>query len=307
MTMSKRRFAVLVGAGASHGAGEVKPGPPPLGSELYEWLRKLYPGTWGAVAGHLDAQFRDNFEIGMHDAWTNYSREVQALLIDMGRAFVRFEPPADGSDYYSTLVRGLLENQLLTRCAIASLNYECVLEQAAIQLGAAVGYQRAGQPTNGLVVLKPHGSCNLLPPRGLQVTNSSFVGVGSYYEGPLEPRRLDEIEALYAADYSFPPAMSLYAPGKNTPVGASWVNRARKEWRGVAVNADVVAVIGVRPIWADAHIWDPVLQSHAAIWYIGGDPERSDLAAKASRDVLHLGRTFDEGVDRLNRMLRLLA
>ena len=60
MTKPNRSFAVLVGAGASYGAGHLKPGPPPLGDELYAWLRKLYPGTWGAVTGQLDGEFRKN-------------------------------------------------------------------------------------------------------------------------------------------------------------------------------------------------------------------------------------------------------
>lgn len=303
-----RNFAVLVGAGASYGAGLVAPEPPPLGDALYGWLRKGFPDTWGSVAGELDVHFRGNFEAGMHDAWTNHSAQTQALLIDMGRAFARFQPPADGSDHYSTLIRGVLATRLLSRCVIASINYDCILELAASRLGVPVGYASTGRPANGLVVIKPHGSCNLLPPRGLHVTSSSFVSVGAYYEGPLEPRSLDELENLYAVeDYSFPPAMSLYAPGKHTPVAPSWVERSRREWRRVGLAANAVAVIGVRPIWDDSHVWEPVIESHADIWYIGGDADYADLATRARRNVLHLGRTFDEGIGPLNRLLRLLA
>jgi hypothetical protein len=308
VTKASRSFAVLVGAGASHGAGRVTPEPPPLGNDLYASLRDRYPKTWGAVTGGLDTQFRENFELGMNDAWTRHSEPTQALLIDMGRAFALFRPPMDGSDHYTTLVRSVVANRLLARCVIGSLNYECIFELAANRLGVPIGYGRGHRPSKGLVVLKPHGSCNLLPPRQLHVTSSSFVEVGAYYDGPLEPRQLDELEAFYTVeDYSFPPAMSLYAPGKRTPVAPGWVDRQRQEWRAAALSADAIAVIGVRPIWDDAHVWDPVIKSRADLWYIGGGSEHKDLTAKVGRNVLHLGQTFDEGVGPLVRLLRLLA
>lgn len=307
MRRPRHNFAILVRAGASFGAGGVTPEPPPLGDELYEWLKHQYPPTWGALAGALDARFRGNFELGMHDAWAEGSYQVQLLLIDMGRAFARFQPPTDRSDHYSTLVRAVISNRLLNRCVVASLNYDCILEEAAMRLGLPVGYTRHGRPTNGLVVLKPHGSCNLLPPSGIQLINVSMVHAGSYYEGPLEPRRLDELDHLYDSGYSMPPAISLYAPGKKTPVAQGWVDGCRQEWRAVALSAHAIAVIGVRPNWDDAHIWQPIIESRAHVWYIGGVVDYEALQQKAGRTVMHLGKTFDEGIGPLTRLLRVLT
>jgi hypothetical protein len=306
MSRPARRFAVLVGAGASFGAGHVTPEPPPLGDQLYTWLRKAYSATWGAVDGELDVRFREKFELGMYDAWTNYSAQVQGLLIDMGRAFARFRPPGDGSDHYTALVRGLIADRLLGRCVIASLNYDCILEEAATALGPGVVYGRTGRPTNGLVVLKPHGSCNLLPDRRLDGAIIRMENVHTYYEGKLEPRRLDEIDAYYESGPAIPPAMSLYAPGKDTPVAPKWVDRSRSEWRAVALAANAVAVIGVRPIWDDAHIWDPVIGSRADLWYIGDAESHRDLEDRAGRRVIHLARTFSEGLGPLGRLMHVL-
>jgi hypothetical protein len=134
-----------------------------------------------------------------------------------------------------------------------------------------------------------------------------MVHVGSYYDGPLEARPLDELDALYESGYSMPPAMSLYAPGKDTPVARSWVDRCRQEWRAVSLSAQAIAIIGVRPNWDDAHIWDPVIASRAHVWYIGGSDDYRDLQLKAGRDVMHLGHTFAEGVGPLSRLLRVLS
>ena len=138
------------------------------------------------------------------------------------------------------------------------------------------------------------------------MTNVTMVNVTTYYEGQLEPRRLDEIDAYYEDGPSIPPAMSLYAPGKTSPVAPAWVDRTRKEWGAVARSANAVAVIGVRPIWDDAHIWDPVIASPSDIWYVGDDISHGELAKKTNRSVMHLGRTFDEGIGPLCRLLHLL-
>jgi hypothetical protein len=293
-----------VGAGASHGAGDVTPEPPPLGKGLYVWLRDRFPATWGAVAGELDALFKKEFELGMHDAWTNASGQVQGLLIDMGRAFARFRPPGDGSDHYTRLLRGMITNRLLGRCVIASLNYDCIFEVAAANLGVAAVYERGTRPANSVLVLKPHGSCNLLPAIGNNEFHVRFEKVGAYYEGDVAAIELEQIEQLPGD--AFPPAMSLYAPGKHTPVAATWVDRARQAWRGIAVSANAVAVIGVQPIWDDAHAWDPVIASRADIWYVGDVDSHRALEDRSGRRVMHLGRTFDEGIGPLGRLLRLL-
>lgn len=304
------QVAVMVGAGASYGCGRVSPGPPPLGDGLYRWLREQCPGTWRAIKGALHERFeKDGFEVGMYEAWTNYSEQTQNMLIDMARAFARFKLPADGSDLYTSLLRGLVANRLLDRTVFSSLNYECLLEQAGGTLGLPVGYWSTGRPVNALVILKPHGSCNLLPDTGTNVFHNIRIttagGSSQYFAGPVKPVPLDEIERL--THNSLPPAMSLYAPGKHTPVALDWVNKVRDEWRDVAVGCQTIAIIGVRPIWADAHLWEPVIESKARVLYIGGTADHATLVKKLTRDVEHVGRTFVEGIRPLNERFRIVA
>jgi hypothetical protein len=274
------------------------------------WLRGRHPRTWGAIKGALHTHFEnEGFEIGMNEAWSNYGEEVQSLLVDMGRAFASFKPPDDGTDFYTLLITGLIANRLIDETVFASLNYECILEQAGERLGLTVGYGSRGRPAKALVVLKPHGSCNLVPDTGTNVfQNIRIVGAGGssqYFAGPVKAVPLHDIEQLTHG--SFPPAMSLYAPGKHTPVALDWVNRVREEWRILAVGCQTIAIIGVRPIWADAHLWEPVIESKARVMYIGAAHDHAQLVTKLDRGVEHVGHTFDEGFELLSQRLQELA
>jgi hypothetical protein len=297
-------MAFLIGAGASHGCGRVEPEPPPLGDSLYGWLRE-HSGTWRAIGGPLHDSFTEHFEQGMYEAWMNYSDTVQDLLVDMARAFAAFKPPSDGSDLYTLLLRSLIANRVLGQTVFASLNYECVLDQAAWNLGLPVSYTSRGRQKGAVVVLKPHGSCNLLPDTGTNVFEDiRFSNVGHYFEGPVAPVPLARIEQLEHG--SLPPAMSLYAPGKHTPVAHEWVARVRDEWRKAAIGSYAIAVIGVRPIWDDTHIWQPIIESKAHVWYVGGDADHQTLVARVTRSE-HLGRTFDEAISPLGQRLKALG
>lgn len=285
----------MIGAGASFGCGKVLPEAPPLGDRLYKWLRGHFPKTWGTISGPLHDRFEiEGFELGMHDAWTTYSDHTQNLLIDMARAFARFKPPSDASDLYTRLLRGLVANRQMNDTVFVSLNYECILELAGVALELQVDYGSKSRP-NAVVILKPHGSCNLLPDMGSNIVrNVQMTGVGQFFEGPVKPVPLADVQDL--AHNSIPPAMALYAPGKPAPVAKAWIDATRSEWRRLAADCVVIAIIGVRPIWADTHLWEPVISSSARVWYIGGKADYEELALKLDGRVDHLGETFDKGI-----------
>jgi hypothetical protein len=300
------RIAVLLGAGASYGAGAIEPELPPLGNDLFERLQEAYPNTWGAVPENLTALFEADFETGMIELWNRADSQVQMAIIDMARYFALFRPPADASDSYSSLVRTLRDGGLLPALAVASLNYECLLELAAGGAGVPVTYAANGRPPGSLLMWKPHGSCNLVPP--LEIYNSSFKNTANYYEGPLNALHPDEVLAKYSAGYSLPPAMSLYAPGKPTPVAAQFVDQARKEWGQWARSAQYVTVIGAAPNLADGHIWAPILEGSSAVWYVGGEErDFADFKEALGPRLTNLGRRISDALPGIERRLRLLA
>src|ERR1019366_900710 len=99
------RIAILFGAGASFGSGNVNPYPPPLGANLYADLAEQFPQSWGSLPSEIAEVFEKNqFEEAMVAIWATPSALVQQLLIDMTIYFSRFRAGATRSDCYSQLI-----------------------------------------------------------------------------------------------------------------------------------------------------------------------------------------------------------
>jgi hypothetical protein len=298
-----RNYAFLIGAGASKGAGGIAPYDPPLGAELYGVLKREFPTSWGALSNNLDVLFRDNFETGMAELWDSQLDIGSRLIIEMAIYFSRFDPPLDGSDCYTRLIWRLKQSGLVPHTRIATLNYECVLDVAASRLGLKLTYLSDTVLPNNITIWKPHGACNLIP--NAQVYHLSIVAKG-IYDGPLRAVDLPEVRRLYDSGYALPPAMSLFAPGKPTPVARTWVDQTRRQWAEWAQGADVVVVIGARPLLEDAHIWEPIIDSSAEVWYIGGtsDSNYQTFQSQLGHRITHLADRFVQGFGPLARRLR---
>jgi len=50
------------------------------------------------------------------------------------------------------------------------------------------------------------------------------------YAGEVRVVDTPEVRARYAQGYALPPVMSLFAPGKHTPVARKFVEAARQQW-----------------------------------------------------------------------------
>jgi hypothetical protein len=242
-------------------------------------------------------------------AWARQKQSNVRLLIDMARYFTQFEPAADDSDLYSKFVRLLIDLGLVGRSGIATLNYECVLELASNRVALPYCYS-ADEPSNGrLLVWKPHGSCNLLPAASMWNLNIVMTRGGDIFEGGLRipPLQPSEVRAQYDRGYALPPAMSLFAPGKPTPVAKSLAAEIRGQWASWARQSDFIGIIGARPLFVDTHVWDPILEAEGQVWYIGGEKDHEALASKAPGRVVHVADTFKLGFDDLRRKLEILA
>ena len=78
------RLAILFGAGATFGAGDVSPYPPPLGDGLFAELEANYSATWGTLPNTMKDKLRSDFEEGMADIWNVPELASNQLFIDMG-------------------------------------------------------------------------------------------------------------------------------------------------------------------------------------------------------------------------------
>jgi hypothetical protein len=137
-------------------------------------------------------------------------------------------------------------------------------------------------------------------------------GLGGYVGGTprIESVAPRELRPLYGRiGMSFPPVISLYAPGKPSPVAENFVNASRSMWAKLVPHADAVVVVGARPLAADPHIWQPLIESKADVWYIGGQhgDEYERFQQQLGRRLSPLGRRFNQGFDHLAARMRILS
>ncbi len=260
------RYAFLTGAGASYGAGKLAPKPPPLGSDLYKELATRFPRSWGNLPWQYAGVLRRDFESGMQQIWDRRLELVQELMIDMACYFSKFDPPNDKSDCYSRLVAAIAQGKLMERLAVATLNYECVLDVAASRAGLKIAYSAAPPPKDNLMIWKLHGACNLLP--ATQVYNVT-IAAKSIFDGPVESVDLPMIRKRYQLEgLAVPPVMCVYMAGKPTQTVPRFLIQVRQQWAEWVKEADVVAVIGARPNLIETYVWRPILDCQAEIWYV---------------------------------------
>jgi hypothetical protein len=191
-------LAVLIGAGASFGAGGTGPQRPPRGVELFGRLEDAFPDSWGALLDDEERKVFDGdppFESGMKMLWDKGGQQVRRLIIDMAIYFSRFHPDPS-PNCYAALLRLLMSTRSIS-VFFCSLNYECVFEQIAEQVGLDLINLGRGRSEGGqrACLYKPHGSCNYM---SRMARNMRGVVMGDsphdiYYEQP-SPSDLEVVD-----------------------------------------------------------------------------------------------------------------
>jgi hypothetical protein len=287
------RLAFLFGAGASHGAGTILPAPPPLGAGLYDQLRNVFPETWGRLAPDLAALFEKDFESGMDALWRSAGQEQSQPLLEIGRFFATFRPDPSAASCYLRLIQLLESCNLIDACGFATLNYDCLfdLDLDSANFGYHDGVRRGPFPHRRAVRLwKLHGASNVLQ-SAIRGTGNRFYGVGTIYRGPVE--YVTPTTAIENCDSDgFPPMLSLYAPGKPTPVADNVVEELRRNWTEWVKQSDLIVVIGARILQRDPHIYKPLKKARGQVWYVG---DINDFRIRRPREAV--GKRFDQALE----------
>lgn len=266
---------ILVGAGASFDSGEVHPTNPPLGNDLFTQLESIFPETWGSLPESLRKEFLNYFEDGMV-ALSEFDSSLHAPLYQaIGAYFAQFS--LGENNHYSTLIDGLYNSIDSGETVFASLNYDCLLEQAivAAEIDLNPIPERLGKAGT---VIKPHGSCNFLP-ASIQASGISFTEGVSFDAGVNCVSRDDVIE-YYHSDRDLYPAIALYRPDKEAQISPSTIHRFQELYQEAVSEANIIGIIGAGIHPQDNHVWDPLASSDAAIHYIGGKSGFEDWRAE---------------------------
>lgn len=299
-----RDIVFLFGAGASHGAGNIIPETPPLGSQLYSALTTIYPDTWGALPTEIKDKFVSvGFEVGMGDLYERYSHVVAELMNQLAVYLIQFRP-ATGSSLYCKLIKFLHQHDLLVRTVVSTLNYDCILEFSVLAQGIGITYFDAGIGME-LPVWKLHGSCNMFS-KNVKASGILY-SKGVVFEGGLEAY-LDigtVVEKAIVAQ-ALAPAMCLYMRGKPVQISPSVISKVQQMWREQVAAANKVFCIGVNPWPEDGHIWDSLKLTQATLYFLGDqDAFKKWTSMHRSGPSEFLGTQFHTGYEQIERALVL--
>lgn len=307
--MTPSDVVILFGAGASFGAGHVLPTQPPLGPGLYDALATGYPKEWGAQS-HLAFwadKLRHDFERTMFD---EVLIRVDSLsLLEWHRCvstfFAKFQVDDSGLDMYSRLLTALKSNGVLSRVTFGSLNYDCLFEQAVAKLGLSIDYMLSDTHSPSLIPLaKIHGSSNFVT-EDLYPRLHLASGHGAYLESQVAVLPIDNLVDALQYKFSahkryrqaFFPVLGMYTLGKPTITATGKFTRLRSIFAQTIIEADTLALIGLKPTNHDPHLWDPIAQSGASkIVYIGGETDYAVLKGRQAK-AIHLGTEFEKAFE----------
>lgn len=303
-------FAFLFGAGASKALGmHVKPGAPPLMRELYDEMAGAFPPKWGA-GSPLDKyrdQFRNDFEQTFTEVVLGITKGVglpgpslSALesLCPLALYFSRFVLDRTGPDYYSKLLVALRNSGNIPRTVFGSLNYECLFEQAAQNLGLALDYEWDDAKLDTVCVAKLHGSCNFIGHIS-QNDRATLAGTGVLVEVQLSILPVRDLEKalsekLSAWDRPCLPIMSQVSPYKDLLLAPARIQRMRNGWNAGVHDAKFVAIVGVSFNCNDRHIIEPIQNATGTVLYIG-DEASFKMWYAANRHTEHVADKLEDG------------
>jgi hypothetical protein len=100
------------------------------------------------------------------------------------------------------------------------------------------------------------------------------------------------------------PCMSFYMKNKPTPVGKTIINKLQKDWYRQLLLSDKILLIGINPNFEDKHIWDPIIESHAVIGYVGRKTGYTRLMEKMGQTkVCHISESFENSMPAIDDFL----
>nr|WP_294793324.1 hypothetical protein [uncultured Mucilaginibacter sp.] len=285
----------LFGAGASFGSGQVDPCPPPLGSDLYSALKRIYPSSWGSFDSTLQYKFNTDFETGMAQLIDQTGHLIPGLMQQMAIFFSRFGLSSYHDNLYKSLIKELKKRELLPATILSSLNYDCLCEIAGFHEGIKIDYF-GNNDEQTAKIWKIHGSCNFKL-EGIDATRNISFGTGIKFDGgSIQILNPADVPKTYRGNTALYPSMCLYAKDKPLAIAEGLITSYQQDWSTMILNADKIFVIGVRPLSEDSHIWQPIANSKGSLYFVGDQNEFENWIAvnRQSKTNEFLGKYWSE-------------
>ncbi len=294
---------LLFGAGASAFSGACHPSCPPLGDGLFDALYNEGLPASSLDKKHIDVFRKDGFEAGMDSVAELGSQFVVPLQKQLAIFLSKFEIRAE--NHYLNLVKHLGDQ--CKQICFSTLNYDVLLEQALSQHGILFNCNPYKNSETNAQVLKPHGSSNFLPrlPKHIHLNNIETGVRGSIIEGfgtDVVTSHNEIVKWCEDAHHNaIPPAMSLYAKGKNCLANSKDIEQIQDHWGEIVMKAKLVVLIGVRCTVEDTHIWEPIKKSKCRLAVV--DPNKSEIREWAANNggqyIFNYGDCFGSSISKI--------
>ena len=303
------QIVFLFGAGASKGATHILPYCPPVMRGLYNELAKYDPNEWGPtsrLSAYAD-RFRGDFEATFSEVVLKIPKDNTAPRVTLdsltllekqrllARYFSQFFLDSSSMDYYSKLLATLNDADQIPSCFFASLNYECLFEQAGHRLGFPVDYLCS--ESKSVRVAKLHGSCNFITKKLSRDDQALLASPGLRYEiefDILPPVNVGEKLKEYFSNPAYLPVMSQVSPGKEHFVAPGKIQQIRNAWSGALSTTPTLVIIGVAHNRNDRHVVEPIRQTRAKIFYVGDNCNFIKWQAE-NKAFEHVEQKFEHG------------
>lgn len=289
----------LFGAGASHGSGGLNY-QVPLGGKLFDDLAKHFPSTWGRLPEDVSDKLREDFEDGMGIIWKQHSNNISVLMQNMAVFFSKIVIDHPENNLYAKLINQIKNKELLSDCALSTLNYDCLIELAIANNELSTKYSSDGKASNrSLLVWKLHGSCNFIVD-GISLKRSAGYQSGAFFNGNgLKYIQLNEVSQFCYGDTALYPAMSIFMREKPNQIGKPHIEAMQGAWKDWVINAEKIFIVGVNPQLEDAHIWDALSNTQAKIYFCGNEIRFNKWQNLKNKHDKYIGSRFENSIDEI--------
>lgn len=294
------RIAILYGAGASKGCGGIVPHPPPLGSELYDYLRE-HSSAWNDPV--VDDYMGDSKSFEASYAKLRSAEPIlhSRLIPELCRCLSTFR--VDGYSLYEAVFNLVVGYGRAAHTLFCTLNYDCILE-SALRRNPLTKCFYMGQPIpfplGAPSILKLHGSISWLVPNVYHFTTDN-IEQARLRIAPIDSARVEE----EYRDGGRLAGIRLYEPGKSAFLGmlSSQFRALDESWAAWTECCDGVLVIGCNTNVDDDHVWAPIVRSSGKVLYVGNDGETLERRV-GNRRFFHAGKTFADGLVHISSWLQ---
>jgi len=256
---------IIFGAGASFGSDTSN--TPPLGDKLLNSLIQFSPNACGKLTEEQKGLFSSDFEQGMQQLSDSNPYMMPPLQRAMAAYFFHFVP------YENNLYRKLSYKikQSGRKVALATFNYERLLELSLIQGGLQPVVGSEPNASNKIELCLPHGCCHLFCDVARGDSNAVSFNPFIVKTNCAEPSVISNPEEFYnRITDAFTPIMSYFEPQKRTSSGENVITAQRDRYKELVLGASKIAIIGLKLRPHDVHIWNPLDETQATIIYCSG-------------------------------------